>query len=57
MEEFYQRCPEAVAVVTDDGHLVSTNLRFQRTVGPCETLLEGVDLLKSCIGMYASSSD
>lgn len=38
------------ATATTATATISTNPRFKRTVGPCESLLAGVDLLTACIG-------
>jgi len=44
------RAPSPSTTTFASAAAVSTNPRFKRTVGPCESLLAGVDLLTACIG-------
>ena len=46
-QSFFAQCPEAVGVITNEGVLAASNMRFERTVGP-QTLV-GTDFLLNCI--------
>jgi hypothetical protein len=46
-QSFFAQCPEAVGVITNEGVLAASNVRFERTVGP-QTLV-GKDFLVNCI--------
>ena len=47
-QSFFAQSPEAVGVITEEGVLVASNTRFQRTVGPASKL-EGNDFLVNCV--------
>jgi hypothetical protein len=47
-QSFFAQCPEAVGVITDEGVLVASNARFERTVGPASKL-EGRDFLVNAV--------
>jgi PAS domain S-box-containing protein len=47
-QSFFVQCPEAVGVITDEGVLVASNVRFERTVGPASKL-EGRNFLVNVV--------
>ena len=47
-QSFFSACPEAVGIIANDGQLVASNPRFERTVGPAK-VLHGADFLGNCI--------
>jgi PAS domain-containing protein len=47
-QSFFAQSPEAVGVITEEGVLIASNPRFQRTVGPASKL-EGQDFLVNCV--------
>ena len=47
-QSFFTQCPEAVGIVTNEGVLVASNKRFERTVGPSKVLM-GTDFFGTCV--------
>ena len=47
-QSFFASCPEAVGIITNNGVLVASNPRFERTIGPAKVLV-GTDLFSNCI--------